>query len=240
MEFCPGSKAFNQPVPEEFPCPRCGTEVEIWTDERKAACPGCGFIVRKKAETTCLAWCKYGEECVGKEAYSEYKANQLSTFKMKLLEELEAFFGDDRKRINHAKEVLGFAEELMIPVQADPFIVIPASILHDVGIKIAEEKYNSTAGHYQEQEGPPIARKILFRLGFTLKDIDEICAIIGSHHSPGEIETTNFQVLYEADWLVNLGDDFKDLPPEKKIRLIEKNFKTEKGKELALAMYGKD
>jgi len=38
--------------------------------------------------------------------------------------------------------------------------VIPASILHDVGIKAAEEKHGSSAGHFQELEGPEIARKI--------------------------------------------------------------------------------
>lgn len=238
MQFCPGSKAFNQPAPEDFSCPQCKAEVEIWTDERKATCPTCGFIVRKKAESTCLAWCAYGEDCVGKDVYSSYKAHQLMSFKMKLVEELEVFFGEDKRRIDHAKHVLGFAEQIMIPEKADPFIVIPAAILHDVGIKIAEAKYNSSAGHYQEKEGPPIAKKILLRLGFRTKDIDEICAIIGSHHSPGEIETTNFQVLYEADWLVNLGDDFKDETREKKLRLIEKNFKTKKGKELAYSLYG--
>lgn len=33
------------------------------------------------------------------------------------------------------------------------------AVLHDVGIKVAEQKYNSSAGHYQQLEGPPVARR---------------------------------------------------------------------------------
>lgn len=237
LDFCPGAKLLRQPAPEDFNCPRCNTEVEIWTDEKKAKCPKCGYTVFKESNYNCLDWCAYGEDCVGKETYTTYKKNQLTTYKQELLSALETYFGDDVKRINHAKHVLHFAETILEKETADPFIVIPASILHDVGIKVAEEKYNSTAGHYQEIEGPPVARKILLRIGFVKKDIDEICDIISHHHSPGKIETANFQVLYEADWLVNLGDDFKDVSPEKKKRLIEKNFKTKTGRELAESLY---
>lgn len=33
--------------------------------------------------------------------------------KEKLLEEMEKYFGDDMRRIAHAKKVMGFAEELL-------------------------------------------------------------------------------------------------------------------------------
>ncbi len=36
--------------------------------------------------------------------------------------------------------------------------------------------------------------------------IDEICDIIGHHHHPREKETLNFQILYEADWIVNMEE----------------------------------
>ena len=39
-----------------------------------------------------------------------------------------------------------------------------AALTHDIGIKISEEKYNSSAGKYQEIEGPAVAQQMLERL----------------------------------------------------------------------------
>ena len=44
-------------------------------------------------------------------------------------------------------------------------VILSAAYLHDIGIHEAERKYQSTAARYQEEEGPPIAREILIKLG---------------------------------------------------------------------------
>ena len=150
---CPGSDRFKQPRPEFIKCPFCKAEVEIWTDELSASCPSCKKTVSRQAEQSCLEWCKYAKECVGTQTYNKYLASRGVTIKDALLKELEEYFGPDTKRINHAKKVLGFAEELLQQEKADWHIVVPASILHDVGIKAAEKKYGSSAGHHQEREG---------------------------------------------------------------------------------------
>jgi HD superfamily phosphodiesterase len=160
-----------------------------------------------------------------------------AVIKRKLLKELEEYFGTDAKRIDHAKNVMNFAEELLRCEKADWYIVVPASILHDVGIKVAEEKYGSSEGHYQEEEGPKIAEKILLRIGFGREEIDEICTIIAHHHSPGKVNTLNFEVLYDADWLVNLKDEV-DITDKAKLRgTINKIFLTDTGKKFAEKVY---
>jgi HD superfamily phosphodiesterase len=211
--------------------------MEIWTDEVKATCPHCNVTILREGDATCLDWCKYAKECVGGTLYSKYMQNKAVMLKQQLLKELEEYFGDDTKRINHAKNVLRFAEELLKREKADWHIVIPASILHDVGIKQAEQKHGSSAGKYQEKEGPAIARKFLLKLGLKKEDIDEICEIIAHHHSPGKHETANFKVLYDADWLVNLKDEVGTGDTEKLKTAIEKVFLTNAGKELARATY---
>ena len=234
---CPGAQGVRQPKPEEELCPSCGTEVEIWTDELKTTCQRCKKTVTREEAPSCMEWCAYARDCVGEQAYGTYMALKSATVRRRLLEELERHFGGDTRRIEHAKRVLGFAEQLLQEEKADWHIVIPASILHDVGIKAAEEKYGSAAGHHQEEEGPPIARKILLGLGMKLEDIDEICEIIGHHHSPGEMDTDNFRVLYDADWLVNLGDEVGVGDKGKLKESIEKVFLTRAGKELAGKVY---
>lgn len=238
LDFCPGSQKFREPQPESIKCPNCGGEVEIWSDEIQVICPNCNNkILRPQEGASCLDWCKYAKECVGDETYNKYIQNKAITTKDKLLKELEAYFGTDTKRINHAKNVLYFAEELLRQEKADWHIVVPAAILHDVGIKVAEEKYGSSAGCHQEKEGPEIARKILLKMALKKEDIDEVCSIIAYHHSPGKINTHNFKILYDADWLVNLKDEVDTKDKTKLKAIIYKVFLTQTGKALAEKIY---
>lgn len=233
LSFCPGSSQFRQPKPESIKCPSCNGEVEIWSDEIQAICPHCKESIVRAMDTSCLDWCRYAKECVGDKSYSKYIQNKAAL----LMKALEDYFGNDQKRINHAKKVMHFAEELLKKERGDWHIVIPASILHDVGIKAAEEKYGSAAGRHQEKEGPEIARKMLNKMGFKKEYADEICAIIAHHHTPGAIDTLNFKVLYDADRMVNLKEEVSINDKEMLQRAIEKSFLTESGKELAKKVY---
>src|SRR3989338_4760816 len=98
-------------------------------------------------------------------------------------------------------------------------------------------KKKSAAGNSQEIEGPPIARSIMEKLQLKKDVIDEVCQIIAHHHSPGKVDTLNFRVLYDADWLVNLKDEFDTSDREKLDKTIEKVFLTESGRELARKVY---
>ena len=178
--------------------------------------------------------------CLGSQKFKQPQPETIEcalTLKSKLIKELESYFGEDIKRINHAKKVMHFAEELLKLEKGDWHIVIPASILHDVGIKVSEEKYGSSAGHYQEKEGPAVAKKILLKIGVKNKDIDEICEIIRYHHSPGRINTKNFKTLYDADLLVNLKDEVDVKDKAKLEKIINKAFLTDAGKQIAKKTY---
>lgn len=233
---CPGQDKRNVEA-KLLKCPKCGYEVELFSDEIKARCPKCHNVVFVEIMPSCVDWCKYAKECVGGSAYGEYLKNKSQILKEKLIKELEGYFGSDTRRINHAKHVMDYAEELLRNEGGDWHIVIPASLLHDVGIKIAEEKYGSSKGHYQEKEGPAIARNILLKMGFKKEDTDEICQIIARHHSPGKVDTQNFRVLCDADMLVNFREEV-DLTDKDKLKiLIGKVFNTKKAREIAQKKY---
>ena len=163
--------------------------------------------------------------------------DDLIRIKKTLIKELENYFGPDQKRINHAKEVLKYAEELIKKEQADPYVVMPAAILHDVGIKAAEEKYKSSAAKYQEELGPAIAGRILVDIGYEDENIYEICAIIAHHHTPGPNESANFKSLYDADWLVNLRDEVDTKDKAKLAMAIDKIFLTDSGRSMAKEIF---
>ena len=70
---CPGSRTIREPRPESISCPDCGREVEIWTDELKATCQGCGNKVLRAQQASCIDWCPHAKECVGPEAYERLR-----------------------------------------------------------------------------------------------------------------------------------------------------------------------
>ncbi len=233
---CPGQDKKDIKA-EIIGCPKCGYEVELFSDEIKAKCPKCQAHIYRETLPTCIDWCKYAKECVGNDAYNNYIKNKSIIIKDKLIKELEEYFGKDELRIEHAKKVMSYAEELLRKEGGDWHIVVPASILHDVGIKVAEEKYASSADSYQEKEGPAIAGKMLLRLGVKKGDIDEICRIIAYHHSPCEVDTLNFKILYDADYLVNLKEEVDLEEKEKAVKIINKVFFTNEAKEIARKIY---
>ena len=161
----------------------------------------------------------------------------MNTTKAALIKAMEAYFNGDARRINHARRVTEYAEELLKPEGGDYLVVMGAAVLHDIGIHQAEKKYGSTIGKYQEIEGPPIARRILTGLGFERKQIEEICEIIAHHHSPGKVNSKNFAIVYDADWLVNLKDEYDIRDRSKLSRIIEKVFLTPSGKAMAREVY---
>ena len=161
----------------------------------------------------------------------------MTDVKEALLKAMEAYFRGDARRINHARRVTEYAEELLKREGGDYPVVIGASVLHDIGIHQAQKKYGSTSGKYQEKEGPPVARQLLTGLGFEPGQIEEICGIIAHHHSPGKITTRNFGILYDADWLVNLKDEYDIQDRDKMSGIIDKVFLTRSGQALAREIY---
>ena len=161
----------------------------------------------------------------------------MEAIKEALLKAMEIYFQGDSKRINHAHRVTGYAEDLLERERGDYPVVIGASVLHDIGIHQAEKKYGNASGHYQEIEGPPIARAILAGLQFEPAQIEEICEIIAHHHSPGKVNTQSFKILYDADWLVNLEDECDIQDRNKLAKTIERMFLTPSGKALAKEIY---
>ena len=125
--------------------------------------------------------------------------------------------------------VLKFAESILGSEPGNPKIVIPAAILHDIGIKEAERKYNSSAGKYQEIEGPPIARRIMKELNINNKIMDEVCKIIAHHHTLNIVDTLNFNILWDADLITNIKEEGISINKQK----IKKQFKTDEGKKIA-------
>ena len=157
---------------------------------------------------------------------------------IKVMEEMINYFQTDVRRINHALKVLSFAQVIAANHSLDDKsneIIGYTAILHDIGIKEAERKYDTASGPYQEQEGPPIAKEILLKLNISEDITNRVCYIIGNHHSYSKIDGIDFQIIVEADFLVNIFEDEMGREAVESIR--DRVFKTDTGKKLLESMY---
>jgi len=224
----------------DAPCPQCGRRVEFFKDEVKRKCR-CGHeIVNPKLDFGCAQWCPYAEQCVGavpEDVRERQKAEGGDLLRERIALEMKKYFRTDFKRVHHAIKVAKFAEQILKIEGGNPLVVMGVAYLHDIGIHEADRKYGSHSGYYQEMEGPAIAREILERLNVPTQMLDEMCDIIGHHHSPREEETLNFQILYEADWLVNIEEEGFSKDRKKVEALIAKVFRTATGRQLAEKLF---
>ena len=144
----------------------------------------------------------------------------------------------DPRRISHLLKVYSFAKtigELEKLDEKKQEILEISAVLHDIGIHSCEKKHNSTAGHFQEIEGPPIAEEMLKEFNISQEIIDRVCFLIGHHHTYSEIDGIDYQILVEADFLVNIYEDNMDESQMTSIR--NKIFKTKSGINIINKMY---
>lgn len=238
MTKCPGQdQRYWKPEDIfEISCPNCNEAVEFFRDEPKLKCPKCNqIVINPKIDLGCTEWCQYAEQCLGA---SDIKDSNL--IKDNLINEMKNIFGRDRKRINHALAVLNFAERIQRVEGGNPLIVLAAAILHDIGIHKAEQKYGSSAGKYQEIEGPPIAEQILRKHGTPPDDIAHVCKIIANHHSAKDIDTIEFRIIWDADWLVNIPVELPNATQDKLQKIIDRTFKTSSGHKIAADLFLRD
>ena len=234
---CPGQdrQYWKQGAIFNVKCPECGTEVEFFKDDTTRKCSKCGHrFLNPRLDFGCASYCQYAEQCIGN-LPPELLAQKEDLLKDRVAIEMKRYLKQDFKRVGHAIRVARYAEQIGREEGGNLAVILCTAYLHDIGIKEAERKHNSTAAKYQEEEGPPIAREILTRLGAKQELIDEVCDIVAHHHHPKEDETVNFKSLYDADLITNLEEKQKENPiePEKLTGIIEKSFLTGSGANLA-------
>ena len=234
---CPGqdSQYWKPGAIFNVKCPECGTEVEFFKDDTTRKCSKCGHrFLNPQLDFGCASYCQYAEQCIGN-LPPELLAQKEDLLKDRVAIEVKRYLKQDFKRVGHAIRVARYAEQIGREEGGNLAVILCTAYLHDIGIKEAERKHNSTAAKYQEEEGPPIAREILTRLGAKQELIDEVCDIVAHHHHPKEDETINFKSLYDADLITNLEEKQKENPiePEKLAGIVEKSFLTGSGANLA-------
>lgn len=157
----------------------------------------------------------------------------------KLFLEMISYYSGDPKRIQHFTKVHSYAKLIgeLSGMRGEELLTLEAAAyVHDIGIKVAEEKYGSSNGRLQEQEGPAVAEDMLGRMHFDEKIIRRVSYLVGHHHTYDQIDGLDYQILVEADFLVNLYED--GVTKEAVMHAYNKIFRTEHGKRICAEMFG--
>lgn len=134
------------------------------------------------------------------------------------------------QRIHHFIKVHGFARQIGQMEGLDEkalFTLEAAALTHDIGIKPAIEQTGSCPGPLQERLGPPEAEAMLKELAFPHSVIDRVCFLISRHHTTQNVNALDWQILLEADFLVNMIEN--DLSPQAIDACRDTVFRTHEG-----------
>ena len=118
---------------------------------------------------------------------------------------------------------------------ADPARIQHFIKVHSFAALIARQEGMDAAGRYQEELGPAPARAMMLECGFTPAQADRVAYLVGHHHTYTNIDGMDYQILVEADFLVNLYED--SVPKAAAQNALDKIFKTQTGKTICKEMF---
>ena len=153
----------------------------------------------------------------------------------KIILDMIEYNAQDTKRINHALKVHSYSKIIgeNESLSEDELSVLEiASILHDIGIKQCEKKYNSTNGFLQQKEGPVIAETMLEKYDLNDDIVNRVLHIIGHHHTYRNVDGLDYQILLEADLIVNTQEEY--ITKYAFWNAVNILFSTDSGKDIAM------
>ena len=140
--------------------------------------------------------------------------------------------------IDHFLHVWSYAKMIGELEQIDPetqYILEVAAITHDIACPLCREKYGDTDGKHQEEESAPLVDAFLNELPVGMLNVERVKWLVEHHHTYTNVDGMDYQILLEADFLVNAGES--GYSKEAIENACEKVFHTATGTHLLKSMY---
>ena len=110
-----------------------------------------------------------------------------------------------------------------------------AAVIHDIACPLCREKYGNTNGKHQEQESAPLVEAFLEGTGVEEEEKHRISYLVCHHHTYTNVDGLDYQILLEADFLVNADESQMSLAAIQHAK--ETVFATQTGKELVESIF---
>lgn len=159
----------------------------------------------------------------------------------KLTEKMIKFYDGNLHDIHHFLKVYAYAKTIGECEGLDKLTQISleaAAILHDIACPLCREKYGCADGKRQEEEGPALAIQFLKGSGLPQACVGRVVYLVGHHHTPEKVDGADYQILLEADYLVNADEG--NYTREHIEKALNTMFKSPTGKALLKSIYLKD
>lgn len=163
----------------------------------------------------------------------------MSTNTSDIMVKMIQFSNGNRHEINHFMKVYTYAKTIAESEnvsEKDLITVETAAIVHDIACPLCREKYGNTNGKYQEKEGILLAEEFLKDTDLPEEIKKRVVFLVGHHHTLTGIDGIDYQILLEADYLVNA--DKSGYSEGNISNTKRKLFKTKTGLRLLEAVYG--
>ena len=150
-----------------------------------------------------------GRDFFAAKCYNDYERKCVTMTVAKIMKKMIDFSEGNTHDINHFMKVWTFAKticELEMADEKTRFVIEIAAITHDIACPLCRIKYGNTNGKYQEIEGEPLVRKFLADTEMSQAQIDRVAYLVGHHHTLTNIDGLDYQILVEADYLVNADE----------------------------------
>ena len=154
------------------------------------------------------------------------------------IEKMIDFYDGNIHDIDHFLKVwalaktIGEAEGLDHKTQE---ILEMAAVVHDIACPLCREKYGNTNGKHQEEESGPLVDTFFAGLSVGTLDVERIKWLVEHHHTYTNVDGVDYQILLEADFLVNAGESGYSKNAIE--NTLEKVFRTATGIRLLKSMY---
>lgn len=141
--------------------------------------------------------------------------------------------------INHFLKVYAFAKTIgegeHLDARTQEILEITA-LVHDIACPLCRKKYGTVAGPYQEKEGALMVPEFFKDSGYPQKLIDRVAYLVGHHHTLDMIDGDDYQILIEADYIVNAEED--GYSKEDITAMVNSHFKTATGIAIIKSLHG--
>lgn len=158
--------------------------------------------------------------------------------KEKLIKKMIDYYNGNTKDIAHFLKVYSFAETIGKLEGLDnktQTILEYSAIVHDIACPLCRIKYGNTNGHYQEIESEALLRDFFKEFDIKKDILERIIYIVSHHHTYTNVDGLDYQILLEADYLVNAHEQEKYY---KSLDQFKKDvFKTDSGKYILTSMF---
>ena len=125
------------------------------------------------------------------------------------IEKMIAFYQGNLHDINHFLKVWSMAKTIGELEGLDGHtqeVLELTAVVHDIACPLCRQKYGNANGKYQELESPPLVEDFFAGMPVERDMAERISWLVAHHHTYTHVDGLDYQILLEADFLVNADE----------------------------------